>query len=251
MAAPSPLLRELIDLTREARKVALDERTRMVRELKPDGSIVTNVDRAVETYLRRVLPDLVPGSTVWGEEFGFEPEGSEGLWLVDPVDGTSNFAFGSPLWGISVALVRRGEVLTGVIDLPDLDELYSAEKGAGAWVNEELLAPIPAGPIRDEELVSYAERILLRFGSARLPGKMRCTGAFVVEGAFVARQRYRGMLGQGEHLYDVAASVLINQELGADVRYANGDPFDVAALCHPTPIPGAWITFPAGTDFRL
>src|SRR5580693_8924567 len=105
MGSVSPLLAELGAATRRAGEIALEARKSLKAELKPDGSVVTNGDRSVEEYLRPLLVDLVPGSTVWGEEFGYEEDGGKGWWLVDPVDGTTNYAFGGPYWGVSIALL--------------------------------------------------------------------------------------------------------------------------------------------------
>src|SRR5206468_233789 len=145
-----------------------------------------------------VLPDFVPGSTIWGEEFGFEPEGPGGLWLIDPIDGTSNFRFGSPLWGVSIALAVGEHIEMGAIYLPDLDELYMAERGHGAFLNEAPMKPIPPGAIRPEELVTYGDWILRNYLDAELPGKMRLSGAVVIDGAFTASQRFRGLIGLRE-----------------------------------------------------
>src|SRR5476651_1395210 len=117
----SPLLAEIASIARRAGEIALESRKTLVRELKPDGSIVTNGDRSVETFLRPALTDAVANSTVWGEEFGFEEEGPGGWWLVDPVDGTTNYAFGGPYWGVSIGLVIKDRLQLGVIVLPDLD----------------------------------------------------------------------------------------------------------------------------------
>jgi len=252
MASISPLLDRLRLLTEESGRLA--QRTRgesLVRELKSDVSIVTNADRAVETFLREELPRLVPGSAVWGEEFGFEEEGAGGLWVVDPVDGTSNFAFGSPLWGVSIGLVSGDDILLGAIALPDLGEVYVAEKGQGALVNGEALSPIPPGAVRPEELVSHCDGLIRRFPTARIPGKMRCAGAFVIDGTFTARQRYRGLIGHKEKLYDIAASVLIGQELGADIRYADGEPMRISEIAKDEQITRPWLMFPRDSGFFL
>jgi len=111
------------------------------------------------------------------------------------------------------------------------------------------LKPIPGGTIEGEELVSYSDRIHGMFPD--LPGKMRYAGAFVIDGCFVASQRYRGLIGQREKLYDVAACILFGQELGADVRYANGDPLDLLALTEDRKIGRPWIIFPSDSGFLL
>lgn len=247
----SDRLKALAEIMDEAAKVALVAREKQEMELKPDGSIVTNADRDVEIFLRRELLGFLPGSSFWGEEFGRDEPGEAGCWLIDPVDGTSNFAFGSPLWGISVGLTVNDKLELGAIWLPDLQEFYLAEAGGGAWLNGKAINAIPPGRVLPHELVSYSDRLLRRYRGQAIPGKMRCSGAFVIDGAFTAMQRYRGLIGQGESLYDAAASILINLELGAEVRWANGGEFDYAQLIRGRPFDHAWIIFPGGTDFRL
>ncbi len=242
----SKLLSPLADLAVQAGKIAQDSRTHMVREEKPDGSVVTNADRDVETYLRDVLPSLVPNTEVWGEEFGFSEPGPNGLWLVDPVDGTTNFAQLSPLWGVSIALWQE-EVTLGVIVLPDLDEVYLSARGHGVTCNGRKLEPIPAGEVMRRETVGYSESVM-KLG-IRIPGRMRCSGAFVVEGTWVMQQRYRGMVGVREQLYDIAPCLLFADELGAEVRYLNGGVFDRAALVSPVKIEEPWIIFPKDSGF--
>jgi myo-inositol-1(or 4)-monophosphatase len=249
MASISHLLAELGSITRRAGDLAQEARKNLVRELKPDGSIVTNGDRGVEEFLRPLLTDLVPGSTVWGEEFGYEPDGGHGWWLVDPVDGTTNYAFGGPYWGVSIALVLEDRVQFAAIHLPDLRELYLAEANKGAYMNDTLLTPIPAGPVRPEEIVVYPERLLRKISAVGLPGRMRISGAFVVDGTFTANQRFRGMVGLSERLYDVAASVLINQEVGAEIRYTSGDAFLISDLKAETKIDRTWMMFPKDSGF--
>lgn len=237
--------------TRAAGKIAFEARETLVRERKPDGSVVTNGDRLVETFLREALTFAAPGSTVWGEEFGHAEEGDGGLWVVDPIDGTSNYACGSPLWGISIALIVGDEIVAGAVNLPDLGEMYLCERGGGVTVNGEPLDPIPPGVVQRGDLVGYSDYVVREFTREQLPGKMRCAGAFVVDGTFVLRQRLRALIGLSEKLYDMAACVLMAQELGADVRYANGDPLEMATLKKDRKIAQPWVIFPAESGFRL
>lgn len=248
------LLPELSSTIEEAGEIAINARKTATRDLKPDGSILTNGDQLVERFLRDKLCRLVPDSCVWGEEFGFSEEGPGGLWLVDPVDGTSNYSFGSPLWGVSIALVKGRSVELGAVILPDLNELYTAASGCGAMCNGGSLAEIPAGRIKDHELVSFNDRVLRRYGvigKGALPGKMRHSGAFVIDGCFVAKQRFRGLIGIRERLYDIAACVLFGLELGADVRYADGTPLELDELKKGDQIKKPWIIFPAYSQFIL
>jgi myo-inositol-1(or 4)-monophosphatase len=235
----------------QAAEIARQNRHPHHFKLKPDGSIVTDADVAVESFLREELPNHWPGTSFWGEEFGRDPISDAGYWLIDPVDGTSNFAFGSPLWGISVALARGNQIELGAIWLPDLNEKYLGQLSRGASLNGELLSPIPPGQIQPHELVSQNERVGRHFGRQSMPGKVRCAGAFVVDGMFTATQRYRGLVGLDEYLYDAAASILINQELGADVRWANGEPLDMDELIRGRRFDEPWVIFPKDSGFTL
>ncbi len=244
MSSPSPLLHELGLLARRAGEKAQELRVSMTREFKPDGSLVTNADRGVEEFLRRELPLLVPGTTVLGEEFGLEEPGPEGRWAVDPVDGTSNFAYGGVLWGVSIALVHQNQVRLGAVFLADLNEIFLGEAGGGAFFNDVPLRPIPPGAIQPEELVSYDDGLMKLLPQFQVPGKMRCSGAFVVDGCFTAMQRFRGMIGRRERLYDIAACLVINRELGAAVHYLDGSDFDLKLLENNEKIQKPWVIFP-------
>lgn len=241
-----PFLDELAEITADAGRVGRLARTRLVKELKPDGSVVTNGDREVEELLRDRLTRLYP-APIWGEEFGYEAPNGEGQWVVDPIDGTSNYALGSPLWGVSVALISHGKIVAGCVALPDLEEVFIAGAGAGVHLNGTPLASIPTGKIERHDLVGYCESVARR--ELDVPGRQRCTGAFVVEGTWVMTQRFRGMLGIHERLYDTAACMLMGWELGADVRYADGRAMDIPALQENVRIPGPWLIFPANSDF--
>ncbi len=251
MSSISPLLAEVGSITKRAGEMAQLARKELVRELKPDGSIVTNGDRSVEEFLRPLLTDLVPGSTVWGEEFGYAADEGKGWWLIDPVDGTTNYAFGGPYWGVSIGFILDDRIQMGAIALPDLGELYLAELSQGAYMNGNRLQPIPAGPVRQEEIVVYPERLLRKIPATGLPGRMRISGAFVVDGTFTAMQRFRGMVGMSERLYDIAASILINQEVGAEIRYTSGDAFLISDLKRDAKIELPWMMFPPDSGFFL
>jgi myo-inositol-1(or 4)-monophosphatase len=246
------LLPELERIVREGGRIARNAQAHISRVIKPDGSIVTPADGQVEELLRHELAKLHPDCGVYGEELGSSPEGLNGLWCLDPIDGTSNYAFGSPLWGVSAGLVVGEEVLLGAVYLPALDEMYLAAKGHGATLNGVPIPKIPPGQIKREELVSYPDRILRLYPQAQLPGKMRHTGAFVIDAVFTAVQRFRGLLGAREKLYDVAGSLCIGHEVGADIRYADGQPLLIGPLKpHDTRLEKGWIIFPPDSGFHL
>lgn len=248
----SSLLLELKPILEEAGKLAQELRPSITRTLKPDGTIVTEADKRVEELLRKRLPALLPKATIFGEEFGSEPEGEDGLWCLDPVDGTSNFSFGSPIWGVSVGLVRGPKALLGGLYLPDLGEMYLGGPGHGATLNGKAIPQMQPGPIRNEELVSYPDRLLRRHVKERLPGKMRHSGAFIVDAAFTCLGRYRGLIGIREKLYDIAASIAIAEQVGADVRMADGSALNIETLkTEGSKLEEAWVIFPPDSGFTL
>jgi myo-inositol-1(or 4)-monophosphatase len=242
-------LPELAARLSEAGELAKRIRAELQVFSKPDGSIVTNADRAIETLFRERLPEIVPGASVWGEEFGHESPTEAGQWLIDPIDGTTNFAWGSPLWGVSVGLFRGDRVVLGGLYLPDLDEMYLCAQGHGVTLNGRELPHARPGAVKVSEPIGYCEAVA-RLGYV-LPGRQRCAGAFVVEAAFVMAGRLRGMIGLRESLYDVAPCVLFGEELGYEVRYADGDAIDWASLTAPVSINRPWLIFPPESGFIL
>ncbi|MBI1333044.1 MAG: hypothetical protein GC165_09210 [Armatimonadetes bacterium] len=242
----TPELTHLISIVDEAGRNALEMKSGRVVEFKGDGSHVTNVDRETELWLKaRLLPDW-KGTTMWGEEFGFEPMGEKGLWLIDPIDGTSNFAHGLPLWGISVALMDHTGLQLGVIVLPELGVTLSAERGGGAFWNGEPMPKIAAGEIAVSDLVSVNETLAKQKEYALL-GKYRLSGAFVIDGAFTVKQYYRALYGVNEKLYDIAASVLAARELGAEIKFLDGSDFNELDWAQDVNIRKPWGMFPAGS----
>lgn len=105
-------------------------------QLKPDRSQVTDADRRVEKIIREHLADARPDDAVLGEEFGTEGAGSR-RWIVDPIDGTSNFVRGVPIWGALISLVIDGVPEVGVVSAPALGKRWWAATGHGAWLQEE------------------------------------------------------------------------------------------------------------------
>lgn len=247
MSDLSTQLSQLVSIVTEAGEKAKSLRASLHTELKPDGSIVTNADKQVEAWLREVLLDIAPGASFWGEELGYDPPSEQGQWLIDPIDGTSNYRYGAPYWGVSVALAVHGELVLGAVSLPDLGEVYSAAKGHGAFLNGNPLPDIAPGVILAHELVTVDNVP----NGASVPGKKRVTGALVIDGTFTVIQRFRAFFGRGQYLYDMAAVWLMATELHAEVRYADGSPFTVADLQYPRRLEQVWTISPRDTGILL
>ena len=139
---------ELAALIGTVKAVAADEVMprflKVAHHRKSDGSLFTEADLAAQESLARKLPDIYPG-TIVGEEMTRQTQvehwlaGDAGVWCVDPIDGTSNFVNGLPYFAVSVALMRHGRSVLGVVFDPVSDECFYAEAGRGAWLNGEEL----------------------------------------------------------------------------------------------------------------
>ena len=245
------LLDQVVAWVNEAAQIALETKSDLGVELKSDGSLVTHADKRIERFFRERLSDLLPGSTVWGEEEGYRSPGKGGLWALDPIDGTSNYRFGSPHWGISLGLILDNEVQLGVIAMPDQGKVFSGAKGHGAFLNGAPLEPIRPGPIASVELVSYGDLTVTRYGTENIPGKMRYLGAFVADSTMFLEGIYRAMLSDKAALYDAAATICMANEIGADVRYADGSPLDIEELLNVRPFPKAVAFLPPDSGFIL
>jgi myo-inositol-1(or 4)-monophosphatase len=210
--------------------------------VKGPGDFVSQADIRAEQSLREDLAKARPGYAFLMEESG--AHGSDNWawrWVVDPLDGTSNFLHGIPHWAISIGLERRledgsSELAAGVIYAPAVDEMFWAEKGAGAYLNERRLR---VSARRDPKASMFATGIPFaavaasrRLAFARTLGTLmpqvagiRRFGAAALDLAWVAAGRYEGFWELGLKRWDIAAGVLIVREAGGYVTDPHdGDP---------------------------
>lgn len=201
---------------------------------KACGGLVTEVDTAMQATIQRDLAEAFPQIGLLGEEM--EPAehrralaGAEtGLWCVDPLDGTSNFAVGIPIFGVSVALLVGGEAVLGVILDPVRGELFTAVRGGGAYLNGEPIA-VRAGRSLSASVGLIDFKRLPRQVARHLAGEQpfhsqRNFGSSVLEWCWLACGRVDFYLHGGQNLWDFAAGSLIAAEAGADVATMDGEP---------------------------
>jgi histidinol-phosphatase len=180
-------------------------------ETKPDLTPVTEADRAVETRIRALLEDARPGDAVLGEEEGYRGAGAR-RWIVDPIDGTRNYARGVPIWATLIALEEAGTVSLGVVSAPALGRRWWAERDAGAYADGERIGVSAIARIEDA-VVSFAyENAPLDL--ARRAWHVRGFGDFwahmlVAEGAVDA-----AVDATGVNEWDLAAVQVIVEEAG-------------------------------------
>lgn len=210
---------------------------------KGPGDFVSRADIAAEEIIREELMSARPTYGWLGEESKAEVKGEDPTrrWIVDPLDGTTNFLHGMPHWAVSIALEHKGEIVAGVVFDPAKDEMFVAEKGQGAWLNDTRIRV--SGRTRMEEAV-FATGI--PFGAKRtLPAMMhdlaklmpqcaglRRWGAAALDLAYVAAGRFDGFWERELNAWDVAAGLVIVREAGGFVEPLGqgGDIFDSGSL---------------------
>lgn len=195
---------------------------------KADGSLMTPADLAAQDYLAEQLARDFPEIPLLGEEMRSTEQGAlladinRPLWVLDPLDGTTNYAAGFPVFAISLALIEGGEAVLGVILDPVRDECFSAIHGQGAWLDGQAIRPgAPSRQLRDcvavvdlKRLPETQARQLIRH---RCFGSQRNLGAVALEWCWLAAGRFQLYLHGGQKLWDYAAGRLIAEEAGAAV----------------------------------
>jgi myo-inositol-1(or 4)-monophosphatase len=231
----SRYLPELEAIAREAGALLMGYfKRRVAIEYKGDVDLVTEADRASERLIVERLQAHWPEHGIVGEEGTRSEGGAEYLWYVDPLDGTTNFAHGYPVFCISIALARRdGQLEVGLLYDPTRDEMFTAERGNGAALNGE--------PIRVSKTTTLSESLLgtgfpshkrhknpnIHFYhqlTLRSHG-VRRAGSAALDLANVASGRYDGFWEFNLNPWDTAAGVLLVQEAGGTVTRFDGSPF--------------------------
>lgn len=196
--------------------------------------LVTEADRASEAYLRAAIGMRFPEHEILGEEEGLKEASSPYRWILDPVDGTTNYAHGFPYYCVSVGLSHQGELIVGAVYHPVTDELFSAHRGGGATLNgapihvspiatldEALLTTgFPYGVIQDRSNLGPFERFLLKSQAVRR------AGSAALDLCHVACGRYDGFWEAGLSAWDVAAGAVIVREAGGVMSDYRGEVFD-------------------------
>ncbi|MBD5605134.1 MAG: inositol monophosphatase, partial [Candidatus Eremiobacteraeota bacterium] len=198
------------------------------------GDLVTAADRASEALIVARLRAATPGATILGEESGSTRGTSDERWIVDPLDGTTNYAHAYPIYCVSIGYEVAGEMIAGVVYAPALGELYAAERGAGTTCNGERIS-VSAIPRVAHALVCtgfkpadfdrngvYFERL------SRVAQGVRRDGAAALDLAFVAAGRFEAFWEYDLAPWDIAAGSLLVREAGGYVSAIDGSPFSVA-----------------------
>jgi len=200
-------------------------RQRIGFELKGAYDLVTEADRASEALIVERLHQHFPTHAVLAEEGGPRGGASEYRWYVDPLDGTTNFAHGFPVYNVTLALERAGELIAGVIYDPTRDEMFQAELGGGAFLNGERIHVSTAARVEDSlSATGFPSRkrhqninVHFYYQLAMLSHGVRRAGAAAIDLAYVACGRLDFFWEFGLNPWDMAAGALLVREAGGTV----------------------------------
>ena len=235
---PTDLISPMQAIAREAGALLMDYfRQRVKIEYKGDVDLVTVADRKSEALILDRIRAQFPGHDVLGEEGSRIESGSDYKWYVDPLDGTTNFAHGFPVFGGSLAVEHRGRRVAGVIYDPTRDEMFSAELGGGARLNgrpirvsttarlcESLVATgFPSHKRQKNPNIYFYHQITLRSHGVRR------AGSAALDLSNVACGRFDGFWEFNLNPWDTAAGVLIVEEAGGRVTDFSGGEFQISS----------------------
>src|SRR5271168_5579307 len=228
----------MAEIAREAGALLMEHFHRRVAvEYKGDADLVTIADRQSETLIREFIRKHWPKHDVLGEEEGLQDTGSDYRWYVDPLDGTTNFAHGFPVFCVSMGLDYKGSRIAGVIYDPTRDELFAAEQGSGAYLNQERIHVSKTAKLaecllgtgfpshkrhQNPNIFFYHQLTLHTHG-------VRRAGSAALDLCCVACGRYDGFWEFNLNPWDTAAGVLIVEEAGGKITDFRGGPFELSS----------------------
>ena len=202
-----------------------------------EKNLVTEIDKKSEELVVSIIRKHFPGHDILAEESGSEHgKQSEYRWIIDPLDGTTNFTHGLPIYCVSIGLERKGEVIAGVIYDPNLDELFSAEKGRGAFLNGRRLRVSQTPSLNQSLLVSgfpynvseNPDNCLEHFVNFVIECQgVRRMGSAAIDLAYVAAGRYDGFWEVHLNAWDMAAGVILIREAFGKITGFDGDEINI------------------------
>ncbi len=218
-------LRRFVEsLAQEAGKVAASLFRQVVARRKVDGTLVTQADEAasrlIDTWLRHHFPTH---GILSEEESTFYDPARTYTWVVDPLDGTTNFARGLPIWGVCIALLKAGDPVVAAATFPLLHETYSAVRGHGAFYNGLPLEPHGDVTIDNQHILALCSRSLRRF-RVKTPLKRRMLGSAAYHLLSAASGSVVAALECTPKVWDLAAPHLVVTEAGGAIAHLDGSP---------------------------
>lgn len=232
------MLDKLIEIARAAGKFLKDNEGKIL-EIKEKGSftnLVTNVDKGSETLIKNFIMENFPDHGILAEESGATSPTADYRWIIDPLDGTTNYTHAYPVYCVSIGVEYKGEVVAGVVYDPNFDELFSAEKGSGSFMNGRKLSVTTTDSLERSLLATGFPYDIKRnpFNSVEhfneflmAAQAIRRLGSAALDICYVAAGRMDGFWEVNLHPWDTTAAVLITTEAGGKVTDFSGGKYSI------------------------
>jgi len=197
---------------------------------KEDGSLVTSCDLWSDKTIVDGLASIAPDEGVLSEEGGKSIPNTKAYWVVDPLDGTTNFAAGIPYWSISVARFVEGIPQSSFLIIPTLKKKFVSIKGKGVWLNNQKIKPNHSNHLSEcVSLCSRSIRILQKNPNSIFPGKIRLLGVSSLNLTSVAMGQTFGAIESTPKIWDIAAAWLLLEELNCCIDWLETDPLNLVS----------------------
>lgn len=206
-----------------------------IESKKHESDIVTEVDKEADAVIVETIRSKYPDHDILTEESGHMKKGSNVTWVVDPIDGTQNYAQGLPLFAISIAVIEDGKIVASALNLPAFNELYTAERGKGAFLNGKPIkvsdeSKLRMGLVIQEQKANSEDDVLKLMvqhqkAFSHKVGALRNFGSAVVQLAWTAKGHTVAFVDEHTHIWDVAAGILLVEEAGGKVTTLDNKPW--------------------------
>jgi myo-inositol-1(or 4)-monophosphatase len=228
-----------IDAAREAGrflKYSVGKVTTIETKKGEERNLVSDIDRGSEKKIIDMIRRHYPTHAILAEESGASASTADYRWIIDPLDGTTNFLHGVPVFSVTIALEHKGELVAGVTYDPNMDELFTAEKGSGAFLNGKRLRVSTTDQLINSLLITgfpydiakNPDHAVEHFVHFLMEGQgIRRLGSAALDLAYVAAGRYDGFWEVNLNPWDMAAGILLVTEAGGKVTDFAGRPSDI------------------------
>ncbi len=238
MSVRAKELETAIKAAREAGKILLAYYGKVTPRYKKDRSIVTDADLASEKLIKDILKKEFPGYSFLAEESGLEDNHSEYEWVIDPLDGTTNYSIKNPFYNVSIALAKNDSPVLGVVYYPFQDELFYATEDGGAYLNGEKIQVSTTGSMRDAFICfchGHDQKTVKKATDAYakikpLTDRLRQIGASELELSYLGCGRVDAFYMLAQNPWDVASGTLIVREARGRVTDIDGKPFNLKSM---------------------
>ncbi len=234
------MIDKIINISKEAGRIIRDGfKTKLTLEYKSNSSdFVTNIDKAAEKVIVDFIKKEYPTHNILAEESGSESKGSEYTWVIDPLDGTMNFAHGLPIFSVSIGVLKKDEIIAGVIYDVMNNVIFSSEQGSGAFQNGQKIMVSENPELSKSLLVTgfpynikdNPDFAIERFNKFLINSRgVRRLGSAAIDMCYVANGAFDGFWEVNLQPWDVCAGMLLIKEAGGEISNFTNDKIDIYA----------------------